>query len=212
MIAVLRSSKARAFVKIAVVFGAPLVLIWVNQKVSIRDLKLDFVKANEFAIWEAILNTLQKTAFVAAGLVVSGFQLRTRVIDILQKDYFDSSQLDRLESLVSGCTKRLSSIMVRLILTAAFMALSPLLAEAFSLGLVVASFGSVALAWAIVDFLAILSSFDQLEEFTLDTIKRFKRGQESERLNKAIRETKDTPLEETTFPASVTPRKRRNGK
>jgi hypothetical protein len=212
MIAVLRSSKARAFVKIAVFIGAPVVLIWVNQKVSIRDLKLDFVKGNEFAIWEAILNTLQKTAFVAAGLVVSGFQLRTRVIDILQKDYFNSSQLDKLESLVSGCTKRLSSIMVRLVLTAAFMALSPLLAEALGLGLIVASCGSIALAWAVVDFLAILSSFDQLEEFTLDTIKRFKREQESEKLNKTIRETTDTPVNETIFSASVSPPKRRNGK
>ena len=212
MTAFLRSSKARAIVKTAVFLGSPLILIWVNQKVSVSDLRLDFFKGNEFAIWEPILNTLQKTAFVAAGLVVSGFQLRTRIVDVLQKDYFDSSQLDKLESLVTGCTKRLSEIMVRLVLTATFMALAPLLAEALGLGLVVASGGSIALTWAVVDFLAILSSFDQLEEFTLESIKRFKREQETEKLNKAVREAKDTPVDETTFSDPATPQKRRRGK
>lgn len=212
MIAFLRSSKARAFVKIAAFFGAPLMLIWVNQKVSVGDLRLDFFKGNEFAIWEATLNTLQKTAFVAAGLVVSGFQLRTRIVDVLQKDYFDSGQLDKLESLVTGCTKRLSAIMVRLVLTATFMALGPLLAEALDLGLIVASGGTIALIWAVVDFLAILSSFDQLEDFTLESIKRFKREQEAEKMNKAVRETKDTQVEETAFSAPAASQKRRGGK
>ena len=212
MIAFLRGSKARAFVKIAVFFGAPLMLIWVNQKVSVRDLRLDFFKGNEFSIWEAILNTLQKTAFVAAGLVVSGFQLRTRIVDVLQKDYFDSSQLDKLDSLVTGCTKRLSAIMVRLVLTATFMALGPLLAEALGLGLVVASCGSIALTWAVIDFLAILSSFDQLEDFTLESIKRYKREQETEKLNKAVREMKDTPIDKTIFPEPSAPQKRRGSK
>jgi hypothetical protein len=209
MITFLRSSKTRAFVKGVILLGAAPALVWVNQKIVWDDLRADFIQSNAFMVWEGVLGTLQKTAFVAAGLVVSGFQLRTRIVDVLQKDYFDSSQLVKLESLVIGCTKRLSAIMVRLVLTAAFMALGPLIAEATGLGLVTASVGTIALIWAGVDFLAILSSFDQLEDFTLEAIKRFKREQETDKINKALKETKDTEVAETRFSgtAPITKRK-----
>ncbi len=182
------SPKIRAALKVIVLVLIGPTLIYANPDVEIGDLFCSFEALNHKDSWINLLEGFQKVAFVAAGLVVSGFQLRVRIIDLLQKDYFTMSEFSHLEVIATGCTRRISSIMVWLVGTATVMAVAPLAAQCFPLGFVIAWICMWGFSWGILDFLAILMSFDELEDFTLRSIHRHKKRIETE---KAIRDMVD---------------------
>lgn len=179
----------RALLKLVVLVGVWPLLVGANGLVSFKELCESFLHFNAYPFWKDIIEGLQKTGFVAAGLVVAGFQLRTRIIDLLIKDYYTSQELEKLDNLARKCTSRLSDIMLRLVLTAALLSVSPLLAQAVGLGLFIAGVGALLLLWGLLDFIAILGSFDQLEDFTMTSVKRSVRKKEIEAIEKAEKES-----------------------
>lgn len=111
------------------------------------------------------LNVLQKLAIILGGFIVAAFNLRFRLTDVLMKDWFNSSEFERLQKIVSGCSVRVGKRIGFFVILSVGLGLAPFVPEFADLGKQrwAAAFLSTGFVLAAYSFFEILNAFTTLE-------------------------------------------------
>jgi hypothetical protein len=150
-----------------------------------------------FALWrgwpsdaaaqKSLVEGVQKIAFVAAAFAVTGYNLRTRVVDLILKIEGQPDRVEQFCRVARLAGQRLTNLVVLFTITAAAMGSTALfpantLTAKVSVVLAVGLFAVSAVA-----FFYILFAFERLERMALDEAEENARRKEAMRLFKTER-------------------------
>jgi hypothetical protein len=136
------------------------------------------------ATQEKFLNGFQKIAFVSAAFVVTAYNLRTRVIDLILKVKGKPARVDEFCRIARNCGRRLTNLVILFTCTSVLLGgltifdggtIMARLATSGALGFFSAS---------VVSFIYIIFAFERLERFALDEAEQDARDREAARLFK----------------------------
>ena len=135
---------------------------------------------------KALVEGMQKVAFVAAAFGVTAYNLRTRLVDLLLKVEGSPDKIVEFCRIARGAGQRLTNLVVLFTVTATVMGTTALFPSDAAAAKFFVLLAAALLAASSIAFLYILFAFELLERMILDEAEETARRKEGMRLFKTL--------------------------